>query len=219
MEAIIQLLKRTDVLIERELNELVDRHPDDVEIADNIRISLASQSSSLKLMIEKGCYEDQININSDNRLLFTGNTVVCAIVGAIKNKTAKFSISWNEKHCLNTVASSPLSNKTKENTVLLGLVALLNQINVLKLRKVIVATTHPSAAKAYESLEYLHSMGIADDNREEIKDAALLKMLHELKSKNIKIEFKVQQANDSPPWGPFEKVLSSAKKQLGEAMK
>ena len=117
------------------------------------------------------------------------------------------------------MASSPLSNKTKENTVLLGLVALLNQINVLKLRKVIVATTHPSVAKAYESLEYLHSMGFADDNREEIKDAALLKMLYELKSKNIKMEFKVQQANDSPPWGPFEKVLSSAKKQLGEAMK
>ena len=219
MEAIIQLLKRTDVLIERELNDLVDRHPDDVEIADNIRISLASQSSSLKLMIEKGCYEEQITINNDNRLLFTGNSVVCAILGAIKNKTAKFSISWGTKHCLNTVASSPLSSKTKENTILLGLVALLNQIILLKLRKVTIVITHPSVAKAYESLEYLHSMGFVDDDRVEIKDAMLLKMLYELKVNNeIRIEFKIQQANDSPPWGPFEKVLTSAKEQLAEAI-
>ena len=81
-------------------------------------------------------------------------------------------------------------------------------------------TTHSSAAKAYESLENLHSIGYTDANTEEIKDAMLLKMLHKLKVKNeMKVEIKVQQPNDSPPWGPFEKVLASAKTQLEEALK
>ena len=42
--------------------------------------------------------------------------------------------SMGENHCLNLVKDSVLSTKTKDNTLLLGLIAFINQIIQLKLQ-------------------------------------------------------------------------------------
>ena len=218
MDAISLLIKRSEILIENELNELVNKYPEDTEIADNIRITMAAQTAGIKLMIEDKLRLNMISINPDNRLLWTGNAVLCALMGKTKRNEAKFSIAWGNKHVLNTTANSPITNKTKENTVLLGLLALINQIILLQLKKVIILTTHSSVAHSYNSLDSIHSMGYTDMNRAQIKDANLLQMLYELKNKHdIKIEIRVHLPNDPPMGEPSDRLLTIAKAQLDEA--
>ena len=219
MDAISVLIRRTEILVDIELNELVNKFPDDTEIADNIRITLAAQTAGIKLMIEDKLRLNQIAINPDNRLCWTGNAVLCALTGKTRRREAKFSIAWGNKHVLNTTANSPLSNKTNENTVLLGLVALINQIILLQLKKVIILTTHSSAALSYNSLENAKAAGYADMNREKLKDANILQMLYELKSKHdIKIEIRVHLPSEPAMGEPFDRLLNTAKSQLDEAL-
>ena len=218
MDAISLLIRRTEILVDMELNELVNKYPDDAEIADNIRITLAAQTAGIKLMIEDKLRLNQITINPDNRLCWTGNSVVCALTGKTRRREAKFSIAWGNTHVLNTTANSPLSNKTNENTVLLGLIALNNQIILLQLKKVVIVTTHSSAAHAYNSLDSVQAMGFVDMNREKVKDSNLLQMLYDLKSKHdIKIDIRVHLPNEPNMGEPLDRLLNTAKSQLDEA--
>ena len=99
MDAISLLIRRTEILVDMELNELVNKYPDDAEIADNIRITRAAQTAGIKLMIEDKLRLNQITINPDNRLCWTGNSVVCALTGKTRRREAKFSIAWGENTC------------------------------------------------------------------------------------------------------------------------
>ena len=101
MDAIEYLLKRTNIVIKTYLNDLSNKYPEARDIIDNIKISLASQTSSLKLMIEDKARLHLIDVKKDNRFHFTNNSVVCALVGNVKNQNttniaAKFSIGWGK---------------------------------------------------------------------------------------------------------------------------
>ena len=225
MEAIEYLLRRTNIIIETDINDLVNKYPEASDTIDNIRISLAAQATSLKLMIEDKARLQLIDINMDNRLHFTNNSVVCALVGSTKNQNttniaAKFSIAWGENHCLNIVKDSVLSNKTKDNTLLLGLIALINQIIQLKLKKVLILTNHQNTVTTFNSIEMFHAMGYVDMDRNKMKDDMLLQMLYQLRvSNDIKIEMDMQNILPLPLREPFNKLLKKAKAQLDEAWK
>ena len=180
MDAIEYLLKRTNIVIGTDLNDLSNKYPEARNIIDNIKISLASQASSLKLMIEDKARLHLIDVKKDNRFHFTNNSVVCALVGNVKNQNttniaAKFSIAWGENHCLNLVKDSVLSTKTKDNTLLLGLIALINQIIQLKLKKVLILRNHQQTVTTFNSIEMYHNMGYADMDSIKMKETCFCK--------------------------------------------
>ena len=115
--------------------------------------------------------QEEISIEESNALLRVNKTVAVSVLGQTINPRTTVAkgascVIWNKNSKLNVILKNPLSNITKHSSEQLAMLALLNQIQVLKIKRVVVVTDTRYLANLCENIELYHAQNFKQGDSE-----------------------------------------------------
>ena len=176
MNQLLRALESLDKDITDDLHslyELVYHTQGASEAIDNIKIRLSSGITEIKAVIgnRRAMDQEEISIEESNALLRVNKTVAVSVLGQTINPRTTVAkgascVIWNKNSKLNVILKNPLSNITKHSSEQLAMLALLNQIQVLKIKRVVVVTDTRYLANLCENIELYHAQNFKQGDSE-----------------------------------------------------
>ena len=191
MNQMFKILESLDRDITDELHILYDSvsHIHGVsETIDNIKLRLSTGITEIKSIIEnrKVMSQEELGLEEKNALVRVNKIVTVSALGKTVNPRTTIAkgaacVVWNKNNKLNVVIKNPLSNKTKNSSEQLALLALLNQVQVLKIKRLIVATDTGYLSTLCENIELYHAQNYKHgDTNTDIPNKHILEQIHSL---------------------------------------
>ena len=168
------------------------------DIIDNVKLRLATGITEIKSIIEnrKIMSQEDLGIEGNNVLVRVNKTVTVSVLGKTVNPRTTISkgaacVVWNKNNKLNVVIKNPLTNKTKNSSEQLALLALLNQVQVLKIKRLIVVTNTSYLNTLCENIELYHSQNYKQGETDtDIPNKHILEQIHTLlKETKVQLNF------------------------------
>ena len=128
--------------------------------------------------------QEDLGIEEENALVRVNKTVIVSALGKTVNPRTIMAkgaacVVWNKNNKLNVVIKNPLSNKTKNSSEQLALLALLNQVQVLKIKRLIVATDTRYLSTLCENIELYHAQNYKQgDTNADIPNKHIFEQIH-----------------------------------------
>ena len=150
MEAFLASLDSLDQSITADVNILseVARGEQAEQAVDRIRINLSAHLSEIRMIVVDKVRLRQVTLNTENQLHSVDGCILVALCGKVNNPSTTraigaYAVVWNKKHKINISNKNILTIKSASSSHTLGLLALVTQMEVLKIKKVIIVTTSP----------------------------------------------------------------------------
>ena len=168
------------------------------DIIDNVKLRLATGITEIKSIIEnrKIMSQEDLGIEGNNVLVRVNKTVTVSVLGKTVNPRTTISkgaacVVWNKNNKLNVVIKNPLTNKTKNSSEQLALLALLNQVQVLKIKRLIVVTNTNYLNTLCENIELYHSQNYKQGETDtDIPNKHILEQIYTLlKETKVQLNF------------------------------
>ena len=168
------------------------------DIIDNVKLRLATGITEIKSIIEnrKIMSQEELGIEGNNVLVRVNKTVTVSVLGKTVNPRTTISkgaacVVWNKNNKLNVVIKNPLTNKTKNSSEQLALLALLNQVQVLKIKRLIVVTNTNYLNTLCENIELYHSQNYKQGETDtDIPNKHILEQIYTLlKETKVQLNF------------------------------
>ena len=168
------------------------------DIIDNVKLRLATGITEIKSIIEnrKIMSQEELGIEGNNVLVRVNKTVTVSVLGKTVNPRTTISkgaacVVWNKNNKLNVVIKNPLTNKTKNSSEQLALLALLNQVQVLKIKRLIVVTNTSYLNTLCENIELYHSQNYKQGETDtDIPNKHILEQIYTLlKETKVQLNF------------------------------
>lgn len=168
------------------------------EIIDNVKLRLATGITEIKSIIEnrKIMSQEELGIEGNNALVRVNKTVTVSVLGKTVNPRTTIAkgaacVVWNKNNKLNVVIKNPLSNKTKNSSEQLALLALLNQAQVLKIKRLIVVTDTRYLNTLCENIELYNAQNYKQGETDtDIPNKHILEQIHLLlKETKVQLNF------------------------------
>ena len=144
--------------------------------------------------------QEELGIEGNNALVRVNKTVTVSVLGKTVNPRTTLAkgaacVVWNKNNKLNAVIKNPLTNKTKNSSEQLALLALLNQVQVLKIKRLIVVTDTRYLDTLCENIELYHSQNYKQgDSDIDIPNKHISEQIH-LLLKETKVQLKFNTDN------------------------
>ena len=192
MENIIQSIDKIESEVQNELNIISGKISNDeviTQAVDNIAVSVAAGLAEIRVLLQNKKRCKNIEISEGNTFIRLQNNVSVFLRGVEINPRTRISkgfccIIWNREHSLNVCFHNPLTNISKNTSIMLSFLALLNQANEIKLKKLLVITEDDYIQKLHEKIPLLHAQGYKSENGESIVNDFVLKDIHAALDKN-----------------------------------
>ena len=192
MENIIQSIDKIESEVQNELNIISGKISNDeviTQAVDNIAVSVAAGLAEIRVLLQNKKRCKNIEILEGNTFIRLQNKVSVFLRGVEINPRTRISkgfccIIWNREHSLNVCFHNPLTNISKNTSIMLSFLALLNQANEIKLKKLLVITEDDYIQKLHEKIPLLHAQGYKSENGESIVNDFVLKDIHAALDKN-----------------------------------
>lgn len=168
------------------------------DIIDNVKLRLATGITEIKSIIEnrKIMSQEELGIEGNNVLVRVNKTVTVSVLGKTVNPRTTIAkgaacVVWNKNNKLNVVIKNPLTNKTKNSSEQLALLALLNQVQVLKIKRLIVVTNTSYLNTLCENIELYHSQNYKQGETDtDIPNKHILEQIYTLlKETKVQLNF------------------------------
>ena len=191
MNQLHKVLESLDKDITDDLHMLYDsvcQIPGASDVIDNIKMRLSSGITEIKAVIEnrRAMSQEELSIEGNNALVRVNRTVVVSVLGQTVNPRTTVakgasSVVWNKNNKLNVVIKNPLSNKTKNSSEQMALLALLNQVQVLNIKRLIVVSDTKYISTLYENIELYHAQNYKQgDTNNDIPNKHILEQIYSL---------------------------------------
>ena len=162
MENIIQSIDKIESEVQNELNIISGKISNDeviTQAVDNIAVSVAAGLAEIRVLLQNKKRCKNIEISEGNTFIRLQNNVSVFLRGVEINPRTRISkgfccIIWNREHSLNVCFHNPLTNISKNTSIMLSFLALLNQANEIKLKKLLVITEDDYIQKLHEKFLY-----------------------------------------------------------------
>ena len=203
MEQFTKLATELEALVTADLDRLQEVAPSCHELIDNIRLNTSGHLSAMTALVQDKVRIGTMSIKDKNKFEKLGSETLVLVMGSIKfpntsRSRARFATVWGTDHELNVARDNILPVKTRNNSVLLAILACLNQAAVIKFRKICIMLNSPRIKNIIESLDLISLQEYKDDSGNLVPDHSILKMIHSIMQDN-KISLSFQLAIPDPP--------------------
>ena len=217
METFNSLIYEMEKDITDELNKMSEGNPNESlnESVDNIKLSLSSRLSELRLLVTDKIRLRQALINPSNRLNMIDNQIVILIngTGNTTRVNAKFIVVWNTSHTLNISLPNPIAIKTRENSMMLALLATCKQMAQLRIKDAVILSPWQKMKRTIESLPLWRAQGFRSESGAVMPDSNLLEMIDDVINNNS-LKLNVIQPQSPNLVALYDSLLDVSKKMI-----
>ena len=224
MENILQSIDKIEQEVQNELNIISGKVSNDeviIQAVDNIAVSVSAGLAEIRVLLQNKRRCKNIEIVGANTFIRLQNTVSVFLRGVEINPRTRIAkgfccIIWNKEHSLNVCFKNPLTNIAKNTSTMLSYLALLNQANEIKLKKLQVIIEDEYIQKLHERMPLLHAQDYKSESGESIdNDFVLRDIKAALDKNNIQVSFCKAATIENEMY----KMFKTASKELIKNMK
>ena len=148
METFLASIASLEKSILDEVNFLAqETHNQQIEQSlDRIRLNLSSHLCEIRTIIVDKVRLRQVTLDAENQFHTVDGCIVVTMYGVVNNPSTSrasgaYAIVWNRQHKMNICFKNVLTIKSASSSYTLGLLALVTQMEVLDIKKVVLVTT------------------------------------------------------------------------------
>lgn len=223
MESIIQSIDKIESEVQNELNIISGKISNDEVITqsvDNIAVSVAAGLAEIRVLLQNKKRCKNIEILEGNTFIRLQNKVSVFLRGVEINPRTRTSkgfccIIWNREHSLNVCFHNPLTNISKNTSIMLSFLALLNQANEIKLKKLLVIIEDDYIQKLHEKIPLFHAQDYKSEGGESMANDFVLRDIQAaLEKNNIQVTFCKAATIENEMYKMFKKVSKDLIKNM-----
>lgn len=192
METITHSIEKIEKEVQNELSVISEKTRNDEVISqaiDNISVSVSAGLSEIRVLLQNKRRCRDIEIREENTFIRLQNTVSVYLKGMeINPKTMSSSgfccIIWNKGHSLNVCFNNPLTIISKNTSTMISYLALLNQANEIKLKKLLIITEDDYLQNFHEKIPLHYAQDYKSESGESTANDFVLKDIHAAFDKN-----------------------------------
>ena len=223
METFNFLIAEVETKVFQELDKIAENNSVESvsECLDTIKLTLSSRLTEIRLLIDDKVRLRQALVNPRNRLNMIGQKIVVFLNGVVKNPNradrAKgvFTVTYNQDHALNIALKNPLAIKSRDNCLLLALLAACNQFAQLRIKRAAVFCPSLKIKSTIESLALWKSQGFLTEDGTIRPDSNILGMIENIVS-NSSIELDFVQSESPMVSALYASLLEVSRKMIAE---